>query len=184
MLAMLISMVVHLCAKAQQPAFHHFTVEDGLPSAYAYFVAQDADGFIWITTETGASRYNGHTFQNFYTDDGLTDNENFRAHLDSEGRLWFLPYNGKTCYRKDGVFYSAANDSMLATISAKSFQQAFCEDDEGGIWLGTFRTELLHFPKNGIPTKRSLRQNGRDSIGRSSVLWLENGDVWVGGSFG
>lgn len=43
----------------------HFGVDDGLPQSYISSIAQDADGFLWIGTLDGMSRYDGRGFRNF-----------------------------------------------------------------------------------------------------------------------
>lgn len=52
---------------AQQRLFtnqQHFTVEDGLPQNFISGIIQDEDGFIWLATMDGLSRYDGRVFKN------------------------------------------------------------------------------------------------------------------------
>lgn len=44
---------------------HHFGIEDGLPQSFVSGITQDKDGFIWIATLDGLSRYDGRSFKNF-----------------------------------------------------------------------------------------------------------------------
>ena len=53
---------------AQQPLFtnqQRFGVEDGLPQSFISGITQDKDGFIWLGTLDGLSRYDGRQFKNF-----------------------------------------------------------------------------------------------------------------------
>src|SRR5882762_4235846 len=43
----------------------HFTDENGLPQNSIKSIAADADGFIWLATENGLVRFDGHQFMNF-----------------------------------------------------------------------------------------------------------------------
>ncbi len=43
----------------------HFNVEDGLPQSYITGIIQDEDGFIWLSTFDGFSRYDGRGFRTF-----------------------------------------------------------------------------------------------------------------------
>ncbi|WP_290792478.1 hybrid sensor histidine kinase/response regulator transcription factor [Flavihumibacter sp. UBA7668] len=43
----------------------HFGVDDGLPQSYISSIVQDDDGFLWIGTLDGLSRYDGRSFRNF-----------------------------------------------------------------------------------------------------------------------
>ena len=44
----------------------HFGVEDGLPQSYITGILQDADGFIWLGTFDGFTRYDGREFRTFH----------------------------------------------------------------------------------------------------------------------
>lgn len=64
-----------------------FTVEDGLPSSFVYDLAQDEEGFIWISTEGGLCRFDGSSFER------EPIKESFRStvvelDVDAKGRLW------------------------------------------------------------------------------------------------
>ena len=43
----------------------HFTVADGLASGNVHKITQDKQGFIWIATENGVSKYDGYTCRNY-----------------------------------------------------------------------------------------------------------------------
>lgn len=46
--------------------FKRLSIEDGLPDAHITAIVQDADGFLWIGTTNGLSRYDGTEFRNFF----------------------------------------------------------------------------------------------------------------------
>ena len=46
--------------------FQRLGIEDGLPDANITCIEQDADGFLWIGTTNGLSRYDGAEFKNFF----------------------------------------------------------------------------------------------------------------------
>ena len=50
---------------------------DGLPSAVVNSIDQDNQGYLWLGTSYGLSRYDGHSFKNYYTEDGLLTIELF-----------------------------------------------------------------------------------------------------------
>lgn len=49
----------------QQYWLQHFTDENGLPQNSVKAIAQDRNGFIWLTTEAGVVRFDGHRFITF-----------------------------------------------------------------------------------------------------------------------
>src|SRR5450759_4639603 len=46
-------------AFSQSYNYRNFSTEDGLPQAYIYSLTQDVNGYLWIGTGNGLSRYNG-----------------------------------------------------------------------------------------------------------------------------
>ena len=85
-------------------SYINYTVTNGLPSNETYDVFQDSRGYIWIGTDKGVVKYDGHTFKTYTTRDGLTDNTVFRIQEDFKGRIWFITYNRRLCYLENGTF--------------------------------------------------------------------------------
>ncbi|MCC6459630.1 MAG: histidine kinase [Saprospiraceae bacterium] len=98
---------------AQQPFSKNYQVKEGLLSNYTYFVFQDSKGYIWIGSDVGVSRFDGHTFTNYNTAQGLSDNEVFSLYEDRKGRIWCATLNGKPCFFQDGRLYSEKNMPFL-----------------------------------------------------------------------
>lgn len=73
--------------------FDHFTVNQGLPNDTIYGIEADDEGYLWMSTNRGLSKFDpiGETFQNYDVRDGLQDNEfNVGAHFRSKnGELYF-----------------------------------------------------------------------------------------------
>lgn len=61
--------------RAQQYNFLRYSVQNGLPQTHVNCVFQDAAGFMWIGTEAGACRFDGHEFETFDAENGLPGNE-------------------------------------------------------------------------------------------------------------
>ncbi len=77
---------------AQQPKYtlRHYTSENGLPQNSVATIAQDHDGFIWLTTYNGLVRFDGQAFLTFgKTGLGLKSNM-FVGFLPDAGRLYAL----------------------------------------------------------------------------------------------
>ena len=103
----------------QQPFFKHYQVKEGLLSNYTYFVLQDSKGYIWVSSDVGVSRFDGHVFTNYNTAHGMTDNEVFSMYEDRQGRIWFATLNGKPCFVQNGVLYSEKNIPFLKQCDLK-----------------------------------------------------------------
>jgi len=98
-------------------SYINYTINDGLPSNETYDIFQDSKGYLWIGTDNGVVKYDGHSFKTYTTNDGLTDNTIFRIQEDYKGRVWFMTYNRKLCYLEDGVFQPYVyNDQFINSI--------------------------------------------------------------------
>lgn len=102
----LLSIFLFLCIGVQAQYLRNYTDQDGLAGNNAYYIFQDSRNYLWISTETGVSRFDGFAFQNFHQSSGLSDNEVFDISEDSLGRIWFNTSNGIPGYYKDGQLHS------------------------------------------------------------------------------
>ena len=86
-------------AYAQQtPKLQFYDVSSGLPSNHLYKIVQDKKGFLWIATENGISRFDGHRFKNYSVKEGLIDNDIINIFLDAIGNIWCIPFAGSPFY--------------------------------------------------------------------------------------
>ncbi|HYE55029.1 MAG TPA: two-component regulator propeller domain-containing protein [Chitinophagaceae bacterium] len=81
-------------AQVRQYLFSHLGIRDGLLSEHVARVQQDSKGFLWIGSNNGLQRYDGHRFLNFrhIRKDSTTIPEEpiYAMHLDSKDRLWLM----------------------------------------------------------------------------------------------
>ena len=87
-------------ATAQEAMFtnkQHFGVEEGLPQSFVSGIAQDKDGFLWLATLDGLSRYDGRKFRTFRYNPGdstgLAANAIYYLYPQSNNQL-SLSYDG------------------------------------------------------------------------------------------
>ena len=59
-----------LVCHAQRYSFQEYT--EGLGNLNVISVAQDRTGFLWVGTENGLYRYDGHQFRRYDAGDGMT----------------------------------------------------------------------------------------------------------------
>lgn len=100
---------------------------NGLLSNVVYCVFQDNQGYVWVGTEAGVSRYDGYNFRHFSKDDGLSDNDIFQIKEDRKGRLWFLTYNGEPTIYDKGKILTPKNCSFLSRVIPGSMATGFVE---------------------------------------------------------
>lgn len=126
---------------SQDPTFINYSVGDGLPSNSTYGAIQDQEGYIWIYTEKGVSKFDGYEFKNFTVADGLPTNDVYNLSEDSKGRIWVHCFSEEFCYIK--------NDSVTCVQSeapSPLYVKGIREDEEG-IWFDS-ESDLFQV-KNG-----------------------------------
>jgi len=122
-------------AYSQHYSYTHYDFKDGLSGITVNGMAQDRDGFIWMTTETGLSIFDGTRFRNFRREDGLPSNEVFAAFVDSRNRVWLTTYKNAVCYFYKGKLHNQQNDPVLKKVNLKSEISGLAEDAQGNILL-------------------------------------------------
>ena len=103
-------------------------------------VAKDADGYVWMVTRTGASRFDGRSVR-YYPLVGselLTDGDGHQTALriDREGRLWVFTDSGKL------FCYNPWSDSFEQRLNLSDYDPGVLLNDiffdaAGRLWLGT-----------------------------------------------
>lgn len=88
-----------------KPLLKQFGIDEGLPSNEVYHVIQDSDGYIWIATANGVSRFDGTKFENFGMEEGLVESTIHEIYIDYKGRIWFIASTGKLCTYENGRIY-------------------------------------------------------------------------------
>ncbi|MBK8111927.1 MAG: hypothetical protein IPK46_17180 [Saprospiraceae bacterium] len=72
----------------------HYTDREGLTTLQALTITQDDEGYIWVGTENGLVRYDGHRFKYFKYNsaDSTTIRNNYIKlfSLDKYNRLWLI----------------------------------------------------------------------------------------------
>jgi ligand-binding sensor domain-containing protein len=169
---------------AQEYGYTHYNVKEGLAGSTVYCMTQDKDGFLWIGTETGLSRFDGTHFKNYFKADGLPDNEVIQLFGDSKGRVWIAPFKKSVCYFYKGKIYNQDNDPLLKPIQVADNILRFAEDAAGNILLmEKYRLHLID--ANGKVSTIS-QIDGRESVftaitshANGGFLVAENDCVWV-----
>lgn len=80
---------------AQTVYYKHFTVKDGLAGNHVYMCHQDIDGYMWVATTSGLSRFDGKQFKNYDYEDGLPDNEVLFVTNDDGNRIWVNSFSAQ-----------------------------------------------------------------------------------------
>ncbi len=170
--------------------FESFNIRDGLSSDMIYTITEDKEGFIWVGTAYGLSRFDGSVFQTMYKYDTTKIEGTYLSHntiktlfTDKAGNIWVGTQGGGlnridrktnliTHFRHDPVDpHSISHDEILSII----------EGPKGNIWVGTERgISVLELSSGKFYNHYADKQNPF-KIYASAVISLVKdvkGDIW------
>ena len=115
--------------------FKSWQTEDGLPQATPTAMIQTADGYLWVGTFNGLSRFDGVRFNSFTMNNTpeLYSDYIMALHEDSQGELWIGTGEGGLVRYGNGGFRAFALDGDTATTTV----YAICGGRDGTVWVGT-----------------------------------------------
>lgn len=168
--------------------FEVMTMKQGLPHDSVYGFAQDNEGYVWVASFGGLSRFDGYQFYNYTHDPALPGS------LPDNNVRVLLPREGGGLYVGTGSagmsIYDPASDSFTIPVKTPpSLRKArvFCmaSDGEGGVWVGMqtgfahFHAKTGEFDLYGAPAGQQAK-NGLPSGGVFSLLQDRQNNLWVG----
>ena len=134
-----------LTGSAQQYNFRNFDAGDGLAQTYIYSILQDTNGYLWVGTGNGLSRYDGFEFRNFTTEDSLADNF-IACGIRNGDTLWYGHRNGSLSFYDGKEFLPIREPG-----GNKAPVTSFARSPGGKIWAGTFTGGFLELERGKNP---------------------------------
>ena len=120
--------------------FYHITTDQGLASNRCNSVLQDTEGYYWIATDNGLSRFDGSHCRNFRKNgedsSSLSSNLAYTLLEDKLGDIWVGTYQGINRYnKKKGTFtrYYLSHPGISAGYN--NIVRSLDLDNEGNIWV-------------------------------------------------
>jgi hypothetical protein len=99
---------------AQSFYIKKYTVNDGLPSSYILKIYQDSQGFIWIGTFYGLSRFDGKELVNYGYETGLPNLAIDAIFEDHQHRLWVGTRKGMAQIKgKQAIVYPVDDNQLI-----------------------------------------------------------------------
>jgi len=177
-------------ADAPPLVLEHLTPSDGLPQATVMTTLQDSQGFVWLGTEDGLVRYDGHELYRYARSrtepSSLPGNYVWQIVEDAHTDLWIATNDAGVAKwnRRSDSFTSYRHDPNDASSLASDRVRTVLIDARGYVWIGTFDAGVdVLDPSSG--RIEHLRHSDGDpaSLGSDhvSALALDRaGDVWIG----
>ncbi|MGB3724633.1 MAG: diguanylate cyclase [Glaciecola sp.] len=159
--------------------YQSYSLKQGLSQVAVYDIEEDANGYIWIATQRGVNRFDGHDFINVESFDqqqvGLTGSMVLDIELDiTTGDLWFATRTGLDVLRAKTGKYETLPTLMddLGSVEALTIHI----DRNGNIWVGT-KTSLYVLNKGAeyiteVPYAAGVLATIDMKMSPQGVLWI------------
>jgi len=121
----------------------HLTTADGLPQGTVYATLQDSQGFVWLATEDGLVRYDGHELVRYarlpISRGGLSGNYIYQMVEDAHRDLWIAVKDGGVArwHRDTNSFTVIRHSDEDPQSLASDAVRALVLDARGRLWIGT-----------------------------------------------
>src|SRR4249920_3494632 len=137
--------------------FENITGEQGIADRVINAITQDAQGFIWIASIDGLTRYDGYNAVAYHhqtnNDYSISDDEVYALCTDGNGYLWIGTRNGLNRYdAQNDRFESFLHDSTDENSLAANEIFSLAKDAHGDLWIGTYNGGLDKLVK-AVPGK-------------------------------
>ena len=170
--------------------FKEFTIDDGLPNQTVNCFAEDDQGFIWIGTLNGLSKFNGDNFINFHnSEDSLSlQNDEINEIIVDKNKLWIGTAEGLTSMdigtEEFTHYYLPVSDDISQNIESmiRIQDQLWIgyesnSNQKGGI--GVFSLQELTFTSifgddQGVNNVHELYQDPLDP----NQLWIASSELY------
>jgi ligand-binding sensor domain-containing protein len=179
----LIAAFISRRGSAQHYNFINYSTESGLAQSQIRSIAQDKNGYLWLGTLGGLSKYDGKKFVNFSIQNGLIDNQIYSLAVDKTIGIWIGTMGGLNYFDGKKIKSFPFKSNM-----SENFVNAIVQDKKEDLWLATdgagvcrfHNNQLEYFTENNGLTNNYVRSICIDQIGR---VWFgtKNGICYYDG---
>lgn len=166
-----------------------FSMKDGLPDSTVFSIASDNQGYIWLGTPNGLSRFNGKTFDNFSAANPrgteIATRNNSNIFIDSKQRVWVGTWGqGVFVYDQElRLLHHFSSQGEAKNYIASDLVQVFFEDSDGDVWIGTNGGGVALFSDEQTGLRYFTHAPLDNSTLSHNRIWHlaegEHGAIWV-----
>ncbi len=156
-------------------AFRVWDVGDGLPQNTVHAIAQTEDGYLWLGTDLGITRFDGVRFLNFGRDrlPGLPNKAIAHLHVDRQQRLWIITQDGHLGWLDKGKFKEVTWPDEIAVSPIWSFTE-----HEERFYLGLTKGGMLVLEDGHLRGESDFLET---AVSHPLNLWADHsGVLWAG----
>jgi diguanylate cyclase (GGDEF)-like protein len=171
-------------ASAARPIrFDRLSLEEGLSQSTVQDILQDRQGYVWLATEDGLNRHDGHAFKVYRHEPGdagsLPSSFVWDVEEDQGGNLWVATSAGLA--RLDRATDRVTRITALPARNARALRFS---SDGAILWVGTRDAGVFRFEVQGGQWRRFAHADGdATSLADDRVYALlvdRRGRLWVG----
>ncbi len=108
-----LSLLITSFSFSQTFKFNQYTTKEGIAQDFIYTINQSNDGYLWIGTGEGLSRYDGISFKNYTVKDGLAEDLITSSFKSKNGVMWYGHNNGGLTNYYKGQFFKKSHPKDL-----------------------------------------------------------------------
>lgn len=170
---------------SNQPQFKRYDTSSGLSNNIIHDVYQDSEGFLWIATENGLNRFDGHEFivfsSNLSDSNTLSHNVVMDVFEDNDQNLWVGTWNGLNRFDRDTQTFTHYKNIPNHGSYRIGFNDSIV-DKEGFFWFAITSGICRFNPKDKTYEVINRDASGSDQFMETGTYTLfsdtEN-NVWV-----
>jgi PAS domain S-box-containing protein len=171
--------------------FRSFGSAEGLHNLVIQSITQDANGYLWIATDDGVSRYDGEKFTHFGVDQGLLSTVSRVVGVAPDGNVCVGDPKGVVCW--DGARFAVPDPTFprggvhaiasgLGRLWIGAASGLYVRDERGKFvraagWRGTTAVKALWTDVHGLV----VGDDNRLMVGDGDGAWRELSDIGLGG---
>lgn len=159
--------------------FRNYTTEQGLPSERIRSLAQDGEGYIWVGTNAGLSRFDGTSFETFQksadSEKGSIASDNIVKLEATQGhRIWVGHYEaGLDLFNTQTAKVELHLGEIKGELPNNRVTDIFDEENKKRVWISTIRNMWVWYDHNQkkviIPNIKSHSFNSKPLPTTNSV---------------
>jgi ligand-binding sensor domain-containing protein/signal transduction histidine kinase len=131
-----VALVLASSLVGQRLPIRPYTTEDGLTHNHINRIRSDSRGFLWICTDEGLSRFDGHSFTRYTVHDGLPHRWVNDLLESRDGTYWVATDGGVCRYDPQAKQHFRVYRPSAAPGAARI--NGLLEDRDGDIWCATY----------------------------------------------
>jgi ligand-binding sensor domain-containing protein len=166
--------------------FQNIGTDRGLPHPIATALHESRDGFLWVGTQGGLSRWDGYRFRTYLPDakdlHSLPDVWVTAMHTDKAGQMWVATYEGGLA-RYDPLLDRFERVPIGPGGLSHASVSALADDGDGGLYIGTDGGLDQYTPDTGGMRHWQHNPQEAQSLPDNHIYALlreKNGTLWIG----